>query len=213
MSDWITGITIDENGIERSWCKLTDEAYERKFWFLKPPKEFLKQKYNIEISEELSKQLSNVLQKKWIDFVYTVEVFSIQPKLVVRACKLVCVAPIPFGKYSLQFFQGLIQLTQTFSDKETENIFLAMLADNQLTIQQAMEKFKKEDIDINVLKTDVDQLISDNPEQWEKARKQSNILNWFVGQIMKKYAGKIDATVVKSELETRLYDRKIGICI
>lgn len=68
-----------------------------------------------------------------------------------------------------------------------------------------MEAHKKHafaEISDNEIDAALNSLIIDNPSEWAKAKEKPAMLNWFVGQMMKKYQGKIDASRVRKVLDT-----------
>lgn len=51
--------------------------------------------------------------------------------------------------------------------------------------------------------TILDEVISQNPEMVEKAKKDPKLVNWFIGQVMKGATVKLDATIVKTKVNER----------
>jgi hypothetical protein len=201
--DWITGKTKNvTTGFVTSWSKLTDAAYIRKFWFAEPPIHYLKSQYGLSIDWKTSEALGNLFETDWINFCYLFSAFDNKEDAIKLFIGPIAQIAKETGTRALDVIADKRKLIRLVNDTLTFNQKKAMLPElsEDYDIVRTRHVFAEvHDYEIfDALKA----VIEANPEQWEKAQKQTNLKNWFVGQIMKKYQGKIDASRVKVILET-----------
>lgn len=202
---WIKGSTYTVGGeFLNHWIRLTDKAHSKMFWFLQPPIDYLK-RYGVEIDQKTSDALEFLFEDKWVDFCYLLHAVDDKNELIkiflgpiAAIAKETGCAPLSVLKtadiLSLVRGQGT-----TFGQKK------AIIADlvAGLSFDEALTKNSFEDKSSEIASA-LDGLISENSDQWEKAKDNPKLGNWFVGQIMKKFGGKIDPVVVKDYVMGKL---------
>lgn len=226
--DWHFGVDyLDDGETTREWMKLNDDVYERKFWFLKPVPDQIRLALGFEINEAKATDLARLFEDEWNDAVYmlwgmfqgcTQEEFDAGINLILgpfaeySGSGQAPIASLSWNLKSFHFmygFQTLLKATSGLSGTVRKNVLHELLYNrrtkgpNSEVLVAAIEKFRT-DTNEPEIKSILYQLVADNPKQYEKAKTNPNITHWFVGQVMKQKAGKVDAAVVRSLLESIL---------
>jgi Asp-tRNA(Asn)/Glu-tRNA(Gln) amidotransferase B subunit len=199
--DWITGKSRNEkSGFVWSWSKLTDEAYLTKFWFIEPPIAYLK-RYGIDIDLKTSDALVNLCESSWVDFCHMLSACENKEDAIKLFIGPVAAIAKETGVAALKVTKREVFI-RLVNDKLTFNQKKAMLPElsEDYDIVRSRHAFAEiSDDDITAALKDA---IEANPEQWANTQTKPALRNWFVGQVMKKCAGKIDASRVKTILDT-----------
>ena len=201
--DWITGKTKNvTTGFVTSWSMLTPDAYTRKFWFLEPPISFLRNQYGIEIDWKTSEALGNLFDTDWIEFCGLLAAFENKEDAIKLFIGPIAQMAKETGARALNVIANKQTLIRLVNDTLTFNQKKAMLPELSEDYDIVRTRHAFAEISDNEIAAALESVIIDNQAQWEKAKIQLPLRNWFVGQIMKKYGGKIDASRVKSILDT-----------
>jgi hypothetical protein len=217
--DWITGRTFDDETKEYSsvWTKLNDEAWFKKFsWVVDSPKKHIKEKHGIDIESLISDDIENIFDGFHPDFHILLAnlqiIFENSIDYVSETIKLYLGPVSVYGKDHKLHGKALINavkfhdLVFLLSDTELKfkqklNILTDILNEN-LEYDVARKRHVFEDISNEEIEIFLKNVINENDKQWEKAKLNPQLYNWFVGQAMKHYKGKIDAAKVMKILET-----------
>jgi Asp-tRNA(Asn)/Glu-tRNA(Gln) amidotransferase B subunit len=202
--EWLTGRTVNHTtGTITVWSKLTDKAYIEKFWFVEPPKSYLANQYGLEIDHKMSEALANLFDTDWVDFCYLLSLCWNKEDAIKLFTGPIAQMAKEQGVRALAIVNDRMEFLKLVNDNLTFNQRKAMLPDlGKVEYEELRKKHAFAEISDNEIDAAIESCIIDNRGQWEKATTvQPNLKNWFVGQIMKKYGGKIDAARVKQRVD------------
>ena len=101
---------------------------------------------------------------------------------------------------------GIIDLISKgeISGKIAKDVFEIVYSEGGEPAQIVDSRGLKQVTDTGAIEAAVDQVIADNPAQVEKAKANSKLAGWFVGQVMKATGGKANPKVVNELVATKL---------
>jgi hypothetical protein len=178
-------------------------AHHRKneHWFIKAPKQYILDQYGIDIDWKTSEALGNLFERDWIDFCYVLSAFGNKEDGIKLFIGPIAAMAKETGVRALDVVSDKQKLIRLVNDTLTFNQKKAMLPELSEDYDIVRTRHVFAEISDNEIGAALESCIIDNQTQWEKAKAQPNMLNWFVGQIMKKYGGKIDASRVRTILD------------
>ena len=179
-------------------------AHHRKneFWFLKTPQHFMADQYGIEIDWKTSEALGNLFETDWIEFCHLLSAFENKEDAIKLFIGPIAQMAKETGTRALNVIADKQKLIRLVNDTLTFNQKKAMLAELSEDYDIVRTRHAFAEVSDDDIKAALKETIADNADQWAKAQVQTGLRNWFVGQIMKKYQGKIDASRVKTILDT-----------
>lgn len=196
--EWICGRKFTKDGeLLSAWIRITDSHHAEKFWFLQPPIDYLK-RYGMEIDQKTSESLEYLFEDKWVDFCYLLQAVDDKNELIKIFLGPIAAIAKETGCAPLSVLKTADVLSLVRGQGTTFGQKKAIIADlvAGLSFEEALSKNSFEDRSSEIAIA-LDGLISENPEQWARSKENPKLGNWFVGQIMKKFGGKIDPVVVK----------------
>lgn len=203
--DWLKGKTVDpKRGTTSPWMKLTEESYLKTFWFLDSPKEYFEKYFNFKIDDNTSDSIKNTLDAKWIDFCYACSRFEKE-----KIGTIIKILLGPINANSLDLFSVMRNpnfikvVNEDIGDKQKMDIFTDIFV-NDILFEDSLSRNSFTNISEEKMMKALEEVISSNAEQWKKALINPKLGNWFIGQMMKKFQGKVDAEIVKSLIEKRM---------
>lgn len=101
---------------------------------------------------------------------------------------------------------GIIDLISKgeISGKIAKDVFEIVYSEGGEPAQIVDSRGLKQVTDTGAIEAAVDQVIADNPAQFEKAKANPKLAGWFVGQVMKATGGKANPKVVNELVATKL---------
>jgi len=206
-ADYKSGYSLSPSGDKLPFRYRISPVVDTTPWFAKEPWKYLKEQYELEIDLKTSDALSNLLEHKWIDFCYLLHALKSNDERY-TAIKML-IGPMAqiakeTGAEPLKLIPQIIFRFLVGDHTLNFNQMKAMLPDLIAGVNygDAHKKHVFAEISDNEIDAAIQSEIVSNPEQWAKAVEKPAMRNWFVGQIMKKYQGKIDAARVKQRLDT-----------
>ena len=109
----------------------------------------------------------------------------------------------PVGPHQLAAILGLIDKGE-ISGKIAKELFEIVYTEGGNPAQIVVERSMKQVTDTDAIEAMVDQVIADNPAQVEKAKANSKLAGWFVGQVMKATGGKANPKAVNELVAAKL---------
>lgn len=206
-ADYVSGHYIFPNGDKGLFRHRKSPVGDTTPWFAKEPWRYLKEQYDLEIDLKTSEALGNLLERKWIDFCYLLHALKSNDQRY-TAIKLMVGVLAQIAKeteaspFSLipQFQYRFLVGDHTLNYNQMKAMVPGLIAGVDYATERAKHVFAE--ISDNEIDAAIQSEIVSNPEQWEKTKEKPAMKNWFVGQVMKKYQGKIDAARVKQRLDT-----------
>lgn len=102
---------------------------------------------------------------------------------------------VPMSKVSIMATFITMGKIQKSSSKEILDFFY-----QGFSFIDAVAPFYIQEMESSELYALIDVVFAENPEQYEKFKKDEKLVNWFVGQVMKKSTTKLQAMDVKTAL-------------
>lgn len=101
---------------------------------------------------------------------------------------------------------GIVDLisAKTISGKIAKELFEIVWTDGGDPSQIVEDRGMKQVTDVGAIEKVVDEIISGNPDQVEKVKKNPRLMGWFVGQVMKSSGGKANPQAVNEILKKKL---------
>lgn len=211
--DWITGVTFDDETEEYSskWSKLVDEAWDRKFaWIVDTPKKHIWDNHGVEIDLNTSNDIENLF-----------EGFHPELNILLSHFKVIFGSNVDYVNETIKLFLGPIAAFSKEKKIYGRNLahiipihdWLFLLSDTELKFNQKKNiltemltqggeyedvrpKHVFDGISDDVIESFLIEVVKNNDAQWNKAKTSPALYNWFVGQAMKEYKGKVDAAKV-----------------
>ncbi len=109
---------------------------------------------------------------------------------------------------SAQQLGGIIDLIKadTISGKIAKDLFEIIWTDGGDPAKIVEERGMAQVTDTGAIEAVVDEIIAANPDKVEQAREKSNMIGWFVGQVMKATGGKANPKAVNELLRKKIGD-------
>lgn len=213
---WIHGRTLryDRNGhLEATtpWVKITDAYHEKAFWFLRDPQELLAES-GMQVSKENAKYLQKIWEEDWVAGATYFFIACYGLKEYAEDIAKIIINDLSAMANELELHverlfeaREVNQLaTALFRDKVLDKKHLRAVAERFLTTEPLYEILKDERF-AKVDSSFVDTVIAEAfTELGDKLDGTDKMLNWFVGQIMRRTQGKADASYVKQQVASLL---------
>lgn len=205
---WIHGCTIFEDGRKVKWIAITDKHHETAFWMLYPPYRIF-QRLNLNINEENSNYLQKIWEDNWVEGVYFFTACCVDIKDHANDVAKIIINDLSSIANELGIHVSRVlecgQINDlakaVFSDKKVDKKHIRAISERLM----AMEPLTNILDDPAFAKADtsfIDKLIKETlSENGDKFDGSDKMINWLIGQIMKKSKGKADAIYIRNRLK------------
>lgn len=225
---WIKGSTFDANpdGSKgrwlSDWLKLTDEAYDKAFWFVGQP-EVIAKRLGVETTPQRAKEFDDLMDGNLDGWYYIYDCSeSTRPrddslKWVMNSIGTEMKNSGEDGEAAVKNRTKFKQIAEVFPAWMSSEV-LGLIKDHVFDLKKAKDILKRViegenyyDVvrDLKYFNDDdpesfVDIVFARSADQVEKAKADPKLVNWLVGQVMKEAKGKASAADVQEIVKRRL---------
>ncbi|MFA7407699.1 MAG: hypothetical protein WCY93_07795 [Anaerolineaceae bacterium] len=181
------------------WLKLTDRTHKRVCWFTYPAAK----SYLAGVPEQVVKELQDIFDESWIDFVYRFKIISSSEYIGMEDLGKLCLNELKehIIKISTVTIRNILECLHfgVFEKRHLREIIERVSTKEFWWDVVADEKYAAADT------SEFDQVVEALVEEHREKLRDPKLINWVVGQVMKATRGKANPAEIKAKVEDLIH--------